>query len=68
MQQVEQDLGIRLDWVAGAHFDTDAPHVQFLWSGRTLAGDIIRINRQYISSGIRARAAEILDLYGGVLP
>lgn len=28
MQQVEQDLGVRLDWIAGAHYDTDTPHVE----------------------------------------
>jgi hypothetical protein len=63
MQAVEQDLGVKLDWVAGAHYDTDQPHVQFLWSGRNLAGEPVRIDREYIGHGLRARAAELIDLY-----
>jgi type IV secretory pathway VirD2 relaxase len=63
MQQVEADLGVKLDWVAGAHYDTDQPHVQLLWSGRTLAGELVRIDREYIGHGLRARAAELIDLY-----
>jgi type IV secretory pathway VirD2 relaxase len=65
MLQVEHDLGCKIDWVAGAHFDTDTPHVQFLWNGRTEAGVIVKIDRSYISHGLRARASEILSLYGG---
>jgi len=67
MQQVEQDLGVQLDWVAGAHYDTDAPHVQFLWIGRTWAGEVFRIDRDYLQYGLRARAAEMQDLYAGGL-
>jgi type IV secretory pathway VirD2 relaxase len=65
MLQVEADLGCRLDWVGGAHYDTDNPHVQFLWNGRTEAGIIVQLDRGYLTHGLRARAAEILALYGG---
>ena len=65
MLQVEADLGCRLDWVAGAHYDTANPHVQFLWNGRTEAGIIVKIDRHYLSYGLRERAAEILSLYRG---
>ena len=65
MLQVEADLGCRLDWVGGAHYDTDNPHVQFLWNGRTGAGIIVHLDRGYLTHGLRARAAEILALYGG---
>jgi hypothetical protein len=65
MLQVEADLGCRLDWVGGAHYDTDTPHVQFLWNGRTEAGIIVQLDRGYLTHGLRARAAEILALYGG---
>jgi type IV secretory pathway VirD2 relaxase len=64
MQQVEADLGVKLDWVAGAHFDTAHPHLQFLWSGITLAGELVRIDRHYLQQGMRARAAEVIDFYG----
>jgi hypothetical protein len=63
MQQVEQDLGVKLDWIGAVHHDTDVVHAQFLWSGRTLAGEPIRIAREYIGRGLRARAAELIDLY-----
>jgi type IV secretory pathway VirD2 relaxase len=65
MLQVEADLGCRVDWVAGCHYDTDSPHVQFLWNGRTKAGAIVNIDRSSISHGLRTRASEILSLYGG---
>jgi hypothetical protein len=64
MQQVDADLGCRLDWVGSVHHDTDTPHVQFLWSGRTRAGQPVRIDRDYLSYGLRGRASEMLDLYG----
>ena len=63
MQQVEADLGVKLDWIGAVHHDTDTPHAQFLWSGRTLAGEVVRIDREYIGHGLRSRAAELIDLY-----
>jgi type IV secretory pathway VirD2 relaxase len=65
MQAVERDLHCRVDWVGGAHFDTDTPHVQFLVSGRTRGGQTVQLDRGYISHGVRARASEILSLYKG---
>ena len=40
MQQVEADLGCKLDRIGAVHRDTETPHVQFLWSGRALGGEV----------------------------
>ncbi len=58
MQDVERDLGTRLDWVAIDHWNTDNPHVHVLIRGRTDDGQDLVISRDYISRGFRDRAAE----------
>ncbi len=59
MAQMERDLGTRLDWVAVDHWDTDNPHTHILLRGKDERGRDLVIARDYISSGMRARAAEI---------
>ena len=58
MQDVERDLGTRLDWVAIDHWNTDNPHVHVLIRGRADDGQDLVISRDYISRGFRDRAAE----------
>jgi type IV secretory pathway VirD2 relaxase len=58
MQDVERDLGTRLDWVAVDHWNTDNPHVHVLIRGRGDDGQDLVISRDYISRGFRDRAAE----------
>ena len=58
MQDVERDLGTRLDWVAVDHWNTDNPHVHVLIRGRADDGQDLVISRDYISRGFRDRAAE----------
>ncbi len=58
MQDVERDLGTRLDWVAVDHWNTDNPHVHVLIRGRADDGKDLVISRDYISRGFRDRAAE----------
>jgi type IV secretory pathway VirD2 relaxase len=58
MQDVERDLGTRLDWVAVDHWNTDNPHVHVLIRGRAEDGQDLVISRDYISRGFRDRAAE----------
>jgi type IV secretory pathway VirD2 relaxase len=58
MQDAECDLGTTLDWVAVAHWNTDNPHVHVLVRGTTDDGDDLVISRDYISRGLRGRAAE----------
>jgi type IV secretory pathway VirD2 relaxase len=58
LDDVERDLGTKLDWVAVDHWNTDNPHVHVLIRGRTDDGQDLVISRTYISRGFRDRAAE----------
>jgi type IV secretory pathway VirD2 relaxase len=59
MAQIERDLGTRLEWAAIDHHNTDNPHVHILLRGRDESGLPLRIEADYIKSGIRERSAEI---------
>lgn len=59
MQRVERDLGTGLDWVAVDHWDTDNPHTHIVIRGRLPDGDDLIISSDYISHGMRHRAAEL---------
>jgi type IV secretory pathway VirD2 relaxase len=58
MARMEHDLGLRLEWVAVAHFNTDHPHVHIALRGRTVAGPL-RLPRDYIKQGIRNNAENL---------
>ncbi len=58
MTRIEQDLGA-IQWLAVNHSNTDNPHVHLLIRGRTPEGADLVIPRQYVSHGIRQRAAEV---------
>jgi type IV secretory pathway VirD2 relaxase len=62
MHEVEKDLGTKLDWVAVDHFNTGHPHSHIVVRGKTDSGDDLVIARDYISHGLRARAAELVTL------
>jgi len=62
MTQMETDLGTKLDWVAADHFNTGHPHSHIVLRGKDDKGDDLVIAREYISHGIRERAAEIVTL------
>ncbi|ESY82138.1 conjugal transfer protein TraI [Mesorhizobium sp. LNHC221B00] len=62
MAQMEEDLGTRLDWVAVDHFNTGHPHTHIIVRGRDDHGENLVIARDYISSGLRERAAELVSL------
>jgi len=62
MEQMERDLGTKLDWVAVDHWNTDNPHIHLLLRGCTERGDTLLISRDYISRGMRARASELATL------
>ena len=57
--QMERDLETRLEWAAIDHHNTDNPHVHILLRGRDESGQPLRIDADYIKSGIRERSAEI---------
>lgn len=62
MTQMEADLGTRLDWVAVDHFNTAHPHTHIMLRGVDDSGQNLIIAREYISHGIRERAAELVTL------
>jgi len=62
MQEAERDLGTKLDWVAVDHWNTDNPHVHVLVRGKLTNDKDLVISRDYISSGFRLRAAELVGL------
>ncbi|CEF48472.1 unnamed protein product [uncultured bacterium] len=62
MAQMEEDLGTRLDWVAVDHYNTGHPHSHVLVRGRTNRNKDLIIAREYITEGMRERAAEIVRL------
>ncbi len=60
MDQASRDLGTRLDWVAVDHWNTEHPHIHILVRGRTDDGTDLVVSRDYIGSGLRARAGELV--------
>ncbi|MCW1985392.1 UNVERIFIED_ORG: type IV secretory pathway VirD2 relaxase [Sphingomonas sp. R1F5B] len=61
MEQMEKDLGTRLEWVAVDHFNTGHPHTHIVVRGVDDQGNNLVIARDYISQGIAGRAAEIVS-------
>lgn len=59
MNQVETDLGRKLDWKAINHYNTDNPHTHIVVSGLDKKGEEVYIDKEYISNGMRNRASEI---------
>lgn len=61
MNQMEEDLDTKLDWVAVDHFNTGYPHTHIVLAGRDDKGKDLIIARDYMSQGMRERAAEIVS-------
>ncbi len=66
MAEAERDLGTRLDWIAVDHWNTDNPHVHVLVRGTLANGKDLVISRDYISRGLRLRAAQLVGLELGL--
>jgi type IV secretory pathway VirD2 relaxase len=62
MARMEADLSTRLDWVAVDHYNTGHPHTHVVLRGRDDRGKDLIIAREYLSQGMRERAAEIVSL------
>lgn len=62
MARMEEDLGTRLDWVAVDHYNTGHPHTHIMLRGKDQRGKDLVIARDYLSKGMRERAAEIVTL------
>lgn len=59
MTRVESDLGIPLEWVAVAHFNTEHRHVHVALRGVGLDRRAVRLPREYVKNGIRAAAEDL---------
>lgn len=68
VDQMQSDLGTRLDWVAVDHWNTDNPHVHLLVRGVAADGSDLVIARDYISRGLRSRAEDLVALELGPKP
>jgi type IV secretory pathway VirD2 relaxase len=62
MSEVEQDLGSKLDWIAVDHYNTGHPHTHIVLRGKDEHDKDLIIARDYLSHGMRERAAEIATL------
>jgi type IV secretory pathway VirD2 relaxase len=62
MNQMEHDLGTKLDWVAVDHFNTAHPHSHVVVRGVNDRGENLLIAREYISHGARQRAIDLVNL------
>lgn len=62
MAGMERDLGTKLDWVAVDHFNTGHPHTHVVIRGREAGGGDLVIAQDYITEGLRHRAAELATL------
>ena len=62
MARMEEDLGTKLDWVAVDHFNTGHPHTHIIVRGKDDRGKDLIIAREYITQGMRERAAELVDI------
>ena len=62
MAQAERDLGANLDWLGVEHWNTDNPHIHVIVRGKGHDGHDLVMARDYISQGLRARAANLVTL------
>ena len=53
MAEIEGDLGMRLEWLAVAHFNTEHAHVHVALRGIGVEGRPVRLSRDFIREGIR---------------
>jgi len=65
MHRMEADLGTRLDWVAVDHWNTDNPHTHVVLRGKDDTGKDLIISQDYITRGMRERAAELATQWLG---
>jgi type IV secretory pathway VirD2 relaxase len=66
MVHMERDLGTKLEWVAVDHWDTDNPHTHVVLRGKDCNNKDLIIDREYITQGMRGRAAEVAESWLGL--
>jgi hypothetical protein len=58
MERAEQALGVRLEWIAVDHWDTDNPHTHIILRGKRPDGRDLVIPREFVSHGFRSAARD----------
>jgi hypothetical protein len=56
MGRMETDLYKSLEWVAVVHFNTEHPHVHVALRGVDAGGEAFKLDREYVSNGLRSVA------------
>jgi type IV secretory pathway VirD2 relaxase len=59
VSRMERDLGMPLEWVAVAHYNTEHPHVHMALRGVGPEGRPLHLSRDYIKLGIREIAEDL---------
>ncbi len=59
IQQMGEDLGTELEWVAVEHHNTEHPHVHVVVRGVRGDGQSLRLSRDYVKQGIRSIAQDL---------
>jgi type IV secretory pathway VirD2 relaxase len=62
MARMEADLDTKLDWVAVDHHNTGHPHTHIIVRGRNDRGEDLVIAKDYLTHGLRERAAELVSM------
>jgi type IV secretory pathway VirD2 relaxase len=62
MTQMEEDLATKLEWVAVDHYNTGHPHSHIILRGKDDRSRDLVIAREYMTKGLRERAAELVTL------
>ena len=60
VNQMEQDLGVKLKWIGVVHQNTDNPHIHLVIKGTEPNGKDLIIKPDYISHGMRFRSRDFL--------
>ena len=60
MARMERDLQTELEWVAVIHYNTEHPHAHIALRGIDHRGKPLRLPREYVKSGIRYRAEDLI--------
>ena len=66
VEQMETDLGTKLEYMAVNHYNTDNPHAHIVIRGKDSNGKDLVISKDYISNGVRNRACEIANSHLGL--
>lgn len=62
MGRMEEDLGTTLEWAAVDHYNTGHPHAHIVLRGIDERGRDLVVARDYLTHGIRERAAELVAI------